>query len=382
MTKILYVVNNVEFFLSHRKPIFQMALDKGFEVSVFCGKSASVEINHHYRDEIRSFGVLGIKKSIIPIVLDGRLITFVLGTLGIFFNLFKFRPDIIHSMSPIANIGCLVASFFYLKNCKIILSIYGFGSGFLDVEEGKGLKAKLMKLLLKLRSADERVSVFVQNRNDYVFFQRMAFRNVVQTFGSGIELGSPCDFSKKKNLVVFPGRVVRDKGIIEFCKAAVFCKKEFGQWDFIVAGAIDYQNPSALSSYELAELKGEGVVNLIGHVHEMDELFGRAKIVCLPSYREGFPKALMEASYHGCGIVATDVPGCRDVLDFGENGILVRPRDADCVSQALTKLMSDQRLLSDYAQKAARYARAHFSVLDVVREYERVYCDIDKSASA
>lgn len=138
--------------------------------------------------------------------------------------------------------------------------------------------------------------------------------------------------------VALPARMLREKGIEEFVAAAARLKPQLPGASFLLAGGIDAVNPSRVSPRALRRWVGEGNVEWLGHVDDMPALFASCHAVVLPSYREGFPLALAEAMACGRPIVATDVPGCRDAVGDGERGILVPPRDAAKLADAIAYL--------------------------------------------
>ena len=132
-------------------------------------------------------------------------------------------------------------------------------------------------------------------------------------------------FKKKEKKIIFPARVLLDKGIKEFVQAANILKPVFPDWQFIVAGAFDYKNPSSISLEQIQKIVSKNSVVFLGHLSHIEDLFKTSSIVCLPSYREGMPKALLEAQAAGCAVVTTDVIGCRESILDKQTGFLVKP---------------------------------------------------------
>jgi glycosyltransferase involved in cell wall biosynthesis len=131
-------------------------------------------------------------------------------------------------------------------------------------------------------------------------------------------------------------------------------------------GAQDPDNPSALTREELEAWVEEGVVEWWGHRADMPEVYRGCHVVCLPSYREGRPKALLEAAAAGRCIVTTDVPGCRDCVDPGKSGLLVPPRDASALASALAVLLADPARRAAMGHSARVLAERDFGVESVV----------------
>jgi glycosyltransferase involved in cell wall biosynthesis len=172
--------------------------------------------------------------------------------------------------------------------------------------------------------------------------------------------------------VLFVGRLLKEKGIHDFVEAARLVKKEKSVC-FQVAGAPDPGNPSSLIAEEVEALRQEGAVDLLGHVESIDDVMALANVVVLPSYREGTPRVLLEAAAMGKPIVTTDVPGCREVVKNGKNGILVPVRDAAALAKGIFEVLSDPQLASDFGSYGRQMVAEEFSVESVVQATMGVY---------
>ena len=135
-----------------------------------------------------------------------------------------------------------------------------------------------------------------------------------------------------------------DKGVGEFIEAARQLKSLMPKWRFILAGAADYQNPSSIPIELLEELSAKQIIEWVGHVDDMIPYYSEASIVCLPSYREGMPKCLLEGAAAGCAIVTTDAVGCREAILPDVSGLLVPVRDSEALKNALFLLMNNKDL--------------------------------------
>jgi glycosyltransferase involved in cell wall biosynthesis len=215
-------------------------------------------------------------------------------------------------------------------------------------------------------SLDRRSSLLVvQNSDDLQQFRRLKFRETILRLipGSGVDCDRFLPRSSPRSgglyKVVFSGRVLFDKGIGEFVEAARRMADDSIQ--FIVAGEPDPGNPSAVPVSTLEEWKRAGAVTWLGHVDDMPGLLAQADVFVLPSYREGLPKSLIEAASCGLPLIATDVPGCRDVVQHEVNGLLVPVRDAAAIVDAI-------RLYRENPNFAARLGTA--ARLKAMREYD------------
>jgi glycosyltransferase involved in cell wall biosynthesis len=136
--------------------------------------------------------------------------------------------------------------------------------------------------------------------------------------------------------------MIRDKGILELAEAARLLRRRGLQFELWLAGDTDTGNPSAITPQELIAIEAEGTAKWLGHCDDISKLLGSATVFCLPTYyREGLPRVLVEASAAGLPIVTTDVPGCREVVTPGKNGLLVPPRDVVALADALQRILEN-----------------------------------------
>jgi len=225
------------------------------------------------------------------------------------------------------------------------------------------------------------IRVIFQNSDDIHAFVTAGIIDRAQAVlirGSGVDLQAfprTCEPSGQPR-VVLPARMLRDKGVVEFAHAAKLLRSQGSAAKFLLAGMIDEANPAGLSREELRQLQQDTGVEWLGHVTDMPALLSSSHVVCLPSYREGLPKALIEACAAGRPIVATDVPGCRDVVTHRFNGLLVRPRDAHKLAEALQQLLSDPVLRTRMGEQGRHKAETEFDLTAVVRatldEYRKI----------
>ena len=148
---------------------------------------------------------------------------------------------------------------------------------------------------------------------------------------------------------------------------------------FALVGDSDPENPSSIPASQLNDWSQEGVIEWWGWRGDMEQIYAQANIVCLPSYREGVPKTLLEASACGRPIVASDVPGCREVVRDGENGYLVPPHDPPAVAEALKILINDPSRRIQMGKRGREIAVNEFSAALVISETLAVYRSLVKA---
>jgi len=159
----------------------------------------------------------------------------------------------------------------------------------------------------------------------------------------------------------------------EFVAAAERVHAVHPEWRFRMAGAIDSGNPSALDAATLSRWQRAGAVEWLGQREDAPELIAASHVVCLPSYREGLPKTLLEAAASGRAAIASDVPGCRDAVEDGVTGLLVPARDAAALAVAMRRLGENADLRRNLAAAARERAVARYGVAAIVRDTFRVY---------
>ena len=149
--------------------------------------------------------------------------------------------------------------------------------------------------------------------------------------------------------------------------------------DFWLVGEPDPGNPASVKEEELFAWRSEGMIELLGHRHDIISLFAQSSIVVLPSYREGLPKVLIEAAACGRAVVTTDVPGCRDAVVKDETGILVLPRDAVALADAIQHLLEDSDLCQRMGQAGRKLAEEKFAIEKVVSAHMEIYRNLTGS---
>jgi glycosyltransferase involved in cell wall biosynthesis len=223
-----------------------------------------------------------------------------------------------------------------------------------------------------LRLALKGTRVIVQNPEDHDFLlrERIARRDACTLIrGSGVD---PERFHPRARqgdglTVLLASRLIRTKGIDVFVRAATRLRSQRTDVRFVVAGVADKGNPDTLTNTEIDALRRNPDVELIGHVDGMESLLPHVDVVALPTtYGEGVPRILIEAAACGLPLVATDVPGCREIVRHQVNGLLVPPDDADALAAAVRTLADDPGLRARMGRESRRLAVAEFSEEAVV----------------
>lgn len=376
--RIAYVVNNAAFFVSHRLPVALASRNAGHDIRLFIGRAGSITMEEH---AVKQLDVAQVKYHRVIFRGAGLNPFFeLLGILQLIWLMIKFKPDIVHCASPKGVLyGGVVARLCGVP--ALVLAISGMGYAYTDIK-GNINSRKLIRIIysaiVRFSFLHPNVRVIVQNQDDYkslVNSELVKMACVALIRGSGVDLSLfvGAGSLKKMCMVVLPARMLKDKGVVEFVEAAQRIKAFAPNWRFVLAGAAGYDNPSAISVSQLQEWVNEGCVEWLGHVDDMTTLFREAAIVCLPSYREGMPKALLEAAAAGCAVVTTDVIGCREAIKPGLTGDLVPVRDSKALAKALLSLISDDQRRHLYGTNGQEMAKAMFSITSVVSQTIEIY---------
>ena len=244
-----------------------------------------------------------------------------------------------------------------------------------------------MRRLLKLALSGPNSRLIVQNPTDLETFAR---ENVVRRVNIRLIRGSGVDPARYPlcdakgsgvPIVVLPARMLRDKGVVEFVTAARQLRAEGACARFVLCGEPDPLNPSSLSTSEIEAFTREGSVEYWGWQDDMHPVWRQAQIVCLPSYREGLPKALLEAAASGLPVVATDVPGCSEIARPGVNGWVVPARDGRALAAGLREAISREDLRVLYGKRGREIVEKEFSLAHVIEQTLNVYDELLQSAS-
>jgi glycosyltransferase involved in cell wall biosynthesis len=367
------VVNIEWYFRSHRLELAKALAAHGFDVTV----AASVE-----RGEAEAIKREGVR--FLPLSLRRRSTNPAREVLTIaeLVRLYRReRPDLVHhvTVKPILY-GSIAARL--AGTPAQINAIPGLGYLFL----GQGFRGRVRRRLAmqayKLALAGVRSRTIFQNAEDRHLFVAQGVVREDQTVlirGAGVNVQKflPLPEPPGRPLLMLASRLLWDKGVGDFVEAVRLLKSHGTLCRAIIVGKPDTENPHALSIERLRQWEAEGIVEFWGHQTDMPHVLSQAAVVVLPTfYPEGLPKILLEAAASARAIVATDMPGCREVVRHGENGLLVPPRDPGALAGALGELIRDPPRRA--AMGAAGRARAveEFSEERVFAETLQVYRDL------
>jgi glycosyltransferase involved in cell wall biosynthesis len=369
--KLIYFITEDWFFCSHFLDRAIAAHEAGYEVIVAANE-------HVHAQVIRTAGL-----RFIPLKFDRHGLN-PLHELKLFKDIWKIyrseRPNIVHhiAIKPILY-GSLAAIF--TDGIAIVNAPVGMGYVFSSKDRRANLLRPLIKLGYRLLINPKRSRVIFENPDDRESFIRNGAVNakdamLIRGAGVDIALFEPGAAPPNPITVVLVARMLWDKGVGEFVAAARLLTERGVSARFVLVGEPDRDNPAAVPEADLRAWHGQHGVEWWGRREDMVEVLHAAHIACLPSYREGLPKTLLEAAACGLPIVTTDAPGCREVVRDGDNGLLVPVRDASALADALRKLIENAPLRSEMGRRSRERAVAEFSREQIIAETLAVYQEV------
>jgi glycosyltransferase involved in cell wall biosynthesis len=381
--RVLFVVNNASFFESHRLSLAQHARGLGYVVGLCTGHEASPTLAAHALPRLVEAGLAPKRVSFRSARINPLLE--LIGFVQLALYVRRFKPTLLHCASPKGVLyGGLAARLNGVP--ALVLAVSGMGYAYTAGETNASRRwaRAAYERLSQWAYAHPNKRVIVQNEDDAaaVTSRGLAWSSEVRLIaGSGVVLDDfvHLPLHGREPLIVLPARMLRDKGVVEFVQAAKALRSTAPQWRFVLAGTADYDNPSAVPRALIEQWQRDGDVNWMGHVSEpkaMAALYARAAIVCLPSYREGMPRVLLEAAAAGCAVVTTDAIGCRDAIENGITGDLVPVGDAAALAQTLLALIHDPQRRLRYGAAGRERAQRLFGIAAVHRKTMSIYREL------
>jgi len=364
MIKKKIIINLTEdwFFVSHFLSRALEAKKAGYEVYISCNEENS---RKYIEDNGIGFFHLPLdRRGINPIYEFYVLINYLY-----IFN--KVKPDIVHNVGPKPIIyGSIVAKLLKIKS--VINAPIGMGFVFTS----SSMKAKFLKTILillfkftlnKHHGRNQRNRVIFENSDDMHFFinsKIVKINEAILIRGAGVEIDEQLIKEKRENeipTISLVARMLKDKGIYEFVEAAKTLHEKKIKCRFLLVGDIDKKNPTSLKQSTLEEWHDKKTIEWLGWVKDVKAVLLETDILCLPSYREGLPKSLLEGAAIGLPLVTTNTVGCREVVLEGVNGYLVPIKESKKLSLAIQKLIEDKELRVKMGKESLRIAKSEFS---------------------
>ena len=378
--KIAYIFNHSSFFVSHFLPIASVA-NKKYYIKLFCGNDASKITGKKYLYDLKkkkiSFEKFKFSATSFNLFLELRAFY------NIYIRIKKYKPDIIHCASPK---GILIGGILAILINVRALVIFNSGMGFL-ANRSKSIKINFFcfiyffifkNIILK----HKKKKIIIENKTDYFFFRKKFNLNkneILLINGSGVDLSKYKYSYKESNTTIsFLGRVVKEKGVYEFCEASKVLKKKFSEWKFNIIGPIDYSKDSSLKLSEISRLQKDTGVNFLGFKKNVLPYLKKTSIVCLPSYREGLSKVLLEAAAMGIPVVTTNTVGCKDAIIPNKTGLLCNVGDSKSLIKKLIFLIKKKRLRRIMGINGYKLAKKKYNINLTIKKNLAVYEELIK----
>lgn len=368
MPKLLYLLSEDWFFCSH------------FIERAIAAKNAGYEVVIVARENAHAAAINNAGLSFIPLKLRRRGVNPFIELITIIdiWRIYKDeRPDLIHqvALKPLIY-GSFVARLMSIKG--IVNAPVGMGYVFTSEKWLARLLKPFVNLAIKWLINPAHSKVIFENSDDLSTFVNNGLvkaSDAVLIRGAGVDTDQfvPMPEPKEPLIIALTARMLWDKGIGEYVEAARIIKKSRTEIRFLLIGAPDLDNPATISEAQLKSWHQEGVIEWLGHQKDIPKLLSQCHIVCLPSYREGLPKSLLEALAAGKPVVTTDVPGCREVVTDGDNGLLVPAKQIQALVNALTRLIENSALRTKYGARGRERAEKEFSSNIVINATLSVY---------
>ncbi|HEX6387492.1 MAG TPA: glycosyltransferase family 4 protein [Anaerolineae bacterium] len=290
----------------------------------------------------------------------------------------RYRPALIHHFNakPVI-LGSLAALF--AGSDRVVNTITGLGHAFIDGGTTRHLTATGYSLLLS-RSA----ATIFQNADDlYLFVERgwipAQLARLIVSSGVDTARFRPAPTTRApagSPGVLMVARLLGQKGVGEFVEAANLVKERYPAVCFQLAGERDRVHPDAVGEKWIHAVTNQGVIEFLGYLSNMPQQLHQTDIFVLPSYREGAPRVLLEAAACGLPVVATDVPGCREMVLDGVTGLLVPPQDSRALARAIIELLQKPELRRQMGQAGRKRVEAEFDIRAITEKYLAVYRNI------
>lgn len=370
---LLFVVNNPSFFISHRLPVGLAAMSAGYEVHVASGTGEA---------SINQLIDMGFVHHLLPLSRSGKNPLSELRLMRALYRLFKqIKPDVLHlvTIKPVLY-GGITARLARVRS--VVYAISGLGAVYI----AKGYKAHLLRtvvaLLYRLALGHKNKVVIFQNHDDKDLISRIAHlqeTDMCLIKGSGVDLNAYPAMPEPagKPVVVIACRLLKDKGLGEFIEAISILNARDIKATYWIVGDIDSGNPASFTEDDLQKWSKIKNLELLGFSSDIAHVYAQSNIVCLPSYREGFPKSLIEAAACGRAIVTTDVPGCRDAIIVDKTGILVPAKDSAALAYALERLIVSPQERNEMGVNGRTFAEKEFAIEKIVNQHLAIYRQLE-----
>lgn len=362
---LAYLVTEDWYFVSHRLPMARAARNVGFDVHVLTNVS-----RHGPAIEAEGFTLHPLdwrRGSLNPVTVGGAILAIR--------KLYRsIAPDIVHhvALQP-SVVGSIAALGLPAARVNAMAGLgFAFTSRTLKARAVGAVLSAMLRFLLR----SKRSTALVQNPDDRAAMLALGVpdNQIALIPGSGVDVERLMPLPEPAGPVTvgFVGRLLDDKGVRTLVAAERLLRERGRPIKLLLAGEADPANPASIPAVEIEGWRADGI-GVLGPVADIRQVWKAAHIAVLPSRREGLPMSLLEAAACGRAIVATDVPGCREIAREGVNALLVPPDDPQALADALEKLAADPGLRLRFAAAGRKMAEKEFSTARIGRDILALY---------
>ena len=366
--KLLFLVTEDWYFVSHRLPLAVAAQSAGFEVVVATRAGQQADV-------IRNSGI-----RLIPFVMSRRGGNPFAEVMALWQLYRREKPNLVHhvALKPVM-FGALAA--WLARVPAQVHAVAGLGWLFTSSNGAVRLVRPVFRWILAGLLNRPHSLTIVQNPEDRSLLERSGLSakrlRLIRGAGVDVQIFYPVVRVPEAVRIVLVSRMLWDKGVGEFVEAARRLTEAGGNARFVLVGAPDPANPASIPESTLRSWHGQHGVEWLGKRDDIPAILQAADIACLPSfYGEGLPKSLLEAAACGLPIVTTDTPGCREVVRDGVNGFLVPVHDVVALASALGKLIDHAALRRRMGEQSRLRAETEFGLEAVIAQTLAVYREV------
>nr|AIG62509.1 N,N'-diacetylbacillosaminyl-diphospho-undecaprenol alpha-1,3-N-acetylgalactosaminyltransferase [Escherichia coli] len=326
--KIALIGTTAESLIQFRKELINLLHKNGHVVYAF-----AIDYDDVTKEKVKSFGAIPVHYRFSRTGLNP--FSDIINTYKLYKILKSLKLDLAFSyFSKPAIFGTLAAKFARIQKRYAMLEGLGF---FFTNSGGQALRTKLLKKILvslyklSFRHIESLILLNADDKRDLLVNEKIQVKKVHILGGIGLNMSDYpyCPPPVDPVSFIFVARFLQEKGVYEFIEAAKVVKKKFPETHFCMLGHLDLHNPGSLTIERLNDLKCNNIIELPGHVDNVQEWLAKASVFVLPSWREGFPRSTQEAMAMGRAVITSVVPGCRDTVVDGVNGFLIKPKSSE-----------------------------------------------------
>ncbi|GHW83631.1 N, N'-diacetylbacillosaminyl-diphospho-undecaprenol alpha-1,3-N-acetylgalactosaminyltransferase [Vibrio cholerae] len=370
--KIVYIINVDWYFKLHWLERANYFKSLGYEIYIVSHFTDDVIKDYLCKKGFICFDIT-LSRSSINIFREIKTIVDI-GSL-----LKKIQPDLVHSITVKPNLYVGILNSLFFKK-RIVYSVTGLGAIF----SSRTIKYRILRCLVSVlyKFISKSYSRFIfENGDDYRLFNDIGIlknNNGRVIKGAGIDLKHFTSEPSKNNInILFAARLLKDKGL----EYLIFAKRKLLRkgvhFNLNVAGIIDEDSSSAIPIKQINSWVNTGDIVWLGNVQDMPKLISENDIVCLPTiYGEGVPRILIEAASCQRAIVTTDVPGCREIVTHGYNGLLAAPKDVDSLADCLFDLLSNPQKTREFGIRGRQIVESEYAQQIVFKDTDEVYREL------